>query len=161
MKLRNCLDTPGVYNIWHAYTPDICYRIAWAIIDDGRSFFSTTMIQQDFLQPGAFFPESLIESILPEVRYANQIQRANYPTEWQSRQPIRAMAQSGAGNAATWTPPAPASTQNTAAQSKPKTTTNNTWVDNRHPAIVGLMAPYIAKLGDNVFVGELLDAAGK
>jgi hypothetical protein len=48
MKLQNCLDTPGVYNIRHAYIPDICYRISWAIINDGRSFFSTTMIQQDF-----------------------------------------------------------------------------------------------------------------
>ena len=32
--------------------------------------------------------------------------------------------------------------------------------DNRHPLIVQLMAPYIAKLGDNVYVGEILDTAG-
>ncbi len=35
------------------------------------------------------------------------------------------------------------------------------WSDDRHPQIVAMMAPYLAKFGDNVFVGELLDAIGK
>ena len=161
MKIRNCLDTPGVYNIRQAYTPDICHRISWAIIDDGRAFFSTVMIQQDFDHPGAIFPESLLDSILPEVRYANQILRANYPTEWKSKQVPRTMtspAYQGTGN---WTPPA--GTQATTATSiKGRATTpQQPWVDNRHPTIVALMAPYIAKFGDNIFVGELLDAGGK
>ena len=34
------------------------------------------------------------------------------------------------------------------------------WEDQRHPAIIKLMAPYLAKFGDNVYVGELFDAAG-
>jgi hypothetical protein len=38
MRIRTCLDSPGVYNIRQAYTLDICYRISWAIIDDGRDF---------------------------------------------------------------------------------------------------------------------------
>ena len=36
------------------------------------------------------------------------------------------------------------------------------WDDtqHRHPSIVEMMAAYIAKMGDNVYVGELFDAAG-
>ncbi len=159
MRIRNCLDTPGVYNIRQAYTPDICYRISWAIIDNGRSFFSTVMIQNDFTQPGAFFPKSLIDSILPDVRYANQIMRANYPTEWQ---PQKAQPTVGAYSTATWSPPAGLPPAGTAAPpGTPAKTQPKAWTEERHPTIVSLMAPYMAKLGDNVFVGELLDAAGK
>ena len=48
MRIRNCMDSGGVYNIRQAYTADVCHRISWAIIDDGRSFFSKVLIQQDF-----------------------------------------------------------------------------------------------------------------
>jgi hypothetical protein len=157
MKIRNCLDTPGVYNIRQAYTPDICHRISWAIIDDGRAFFSTVMIQQDFAQPGATFPESLLESILPEVRYANQIMRANFPAEWKPRQvsrTIAATASQGLGQAET--PAVPSHGMKGRANAAQLNGT-----DNRHPTIITLMAPYIAKFGDNIFVGELLDAGGK
>lgn len=34
------------------------------------------------------------------------------------------------------------------------------WVDDRHPRIVSLMAPYIAKRGPQVILKDILDAAG-
>lgn len=36
----------------------------------------------------------------------------------------------------------------------------NAWVDEHHPEIVEMMAPYINNLGINVYVGKILDAAG-
>ncbi len=163
MGIRNCLDSAGVYNICQAYSADICHRISWAIMDDGRAFFSTVMIQLDFGHPNPTFPESLVESILPDVRYANQIMRANYPTEWQPRRitPTQA-AVHGGGPQIAWTatgglPPAPPPAAN-APRQQAATNKQGSWTDNRHPSIVFMMAPYITKLGDNVYVGDLLDA---
>lgn len=34
------------------------------------------------------------------------------------------------------------------------------WIDDRHPQIVALMAPYIAKRGPQVILKDILDAAG-
>lgn len=163
MRIRNCMDTAGVYNIRQAYTADVCHRITWAIIDDGRSFFSNVLIQQDFEGAGNVnFPESLLDAILVDVRFANPVMRASYPHEWRPKAPAGVPAQFQ------WTPPAGGSlppplpqarggAQNGApAQQK----ANTPWTDNRHPAIVAMMAPYITKLGDNVYVGEILDAAG-
>lgn len=91
MRIRNCLDTPGVFTIRQAYNSDVCYRIAWAIIDDGRSYFSTVMIKNDFDHPPVVYPESLLDSILADVRYANPIMRANFPDEWQPRHSNRGL----------------------------------------------------------------------
>ena len=160
MRIRNCMDTSGVYNIRQAYTAEVCHRISWAIIDDGRSFFSTVLIQQDFEGQGPIFPESLLDAILVDVRYANPIMRASFPHEWKPKAnpPVPPQFQ--------WTPPAggalPPVRSGAAIPSAVPTPSraNNQWVDNRHPAIVSLMAPYIAKFGDNVYVGEILDASG-
>ena len=164
MRIRNCMDTGGVYNIRQAYTADVCHRISWAIIDDGRAFFSTVLIQQDFGREGGVrFPESLLDSILVDVRYANSIMRASYPNEWKPRPAVQAASQVHFQ----WTPPAGAALPPARGNANPPTAQANSqgnaqtpWVDNRHPLVVAMMAPYIAKLGDNVYVGEILDAAG-
>ena len=162
MRIRNCMDTAGVYNIRQAYTADVCHRISWAIIDDGRSFFSKVLIQQDFDDEGGVaFPESLLDAILVDVRYANPVARASYPLEWKPKVPALHIPP-----AFQWTPPAgavPPPARGGApavAQPQAQPRANGSWVDNRHPAIVTMMAPYISKLGDNVYVGEILDAAG-
>ena len=165
MLIRNCMDTPGVYNIRQAYTPDICHRISWAIIDEGCSFFSAVMIQQDFAKPTVTFPVSLMESILPEVRYANQIMRANYPQEWQPKGAPRHTAPPAAGATISWQPPGgspPYQGQGQAGRATAAAGQGNeeVWEDVRHPRIQAMMAPYVEKLGSNVYVGEIMDAAG-
>ena len=158
MRVRNCMDTGGVYNIRQAYTADVCHRIAWAIIDDGRSFFSKVLIQRDFENDvGTHFPESLLDAILVDVRFANPVMRASYPHAWKPK------AQVQAAPMIQWTPPSalPPPVRGAAPaplQQQPKG--NSQWVDNRHPSIVAMMQAYIAKLGDNVYVGEILDGAG-
>ena len=164
MRIRNCMDTGGVFNIRQAYTADVCHRIAWAIIDDGRSFFSRVMIQQDFdNDAGVNYPESLLDAILVDVRFANPVNRPSYPREWQPKAPAQQAAPM-----IQWSPPAAmpplvrGTTQAgpTQAAAPQQARTNAPWVDNRHPAIAAMMQAYIAKLGDNVYVGEILDGAG-
>jgi hypothetical protein len=116
------------------------------------------MIQQDFAQRHVIFPESLLDSILPDVRYANPVLRANYPTEWQAKQTRQWLAPAGLPLAPSGGGPPPTAPQQQKATNKPG---GAVWTDERHPQIAAMMAPYIAKLGDNVFVGELLDAAHK
>ena len=112
LRIRNCLDNVGVFNIREAYTPDICYRITRAIIDDGRSFFSHVMILTDFNTENVIFPESLLDSILPDMRYANPIMRASFPAEWQPHRQVPTggltltnAATGGTGRMSAWTPP--------------------------------------------------------
>ena len=82
MRICSYLNNAGAYNIWDSYTADIYYRISWDIINDRRVFFSQVTIQQDFYRLPIQFPESLFDSILPEVHYANQVNRATSPKEW-------------------------------------------------------------------------------
>ena len=160
MRVRNCMDTGGVFNIRQAYTADVCHRIAWAIIDDGRSFFSKVLIQQDFeSEVEVTYPESLLDAILVDVRFANPVNRPSYPHEWNPKAPVQAapMIQ--------WTPPAalppqPPARGTTQAATPQQARATAQWVDNRHPAIVAMMQAYLSKLGDNVYVGEILDGAG-
>ena len=163
MLIRNCMDSGAVYNIRQAYSADICHRISWAIIDDGRSYFSTVMIQQDFAAATVTFPVSLLDSILPEVRYANQIMRANYPKEWQPMQPsTRTTTNQGGASMGAWQQQntAPPPNQDRRSPAGGGQSGGENWDDPRHHKIVTMMAPYIAKFGNNVFVGELMDAAG-
>jgi hypothetical protein len=159
------LDTTGVYNIRDAFSSDVCYRIAWAIIDDGRSYFSHVLIQQDFGKESVLYPKSLLDAILSDVRFANPIRRANYPKEWQP-QLLRHSQQGPITRplAPSWTPPTGHPPQQQAVaptrSSSGARTAPQTWVDERHPKIVEMMSPYIEKFGPNVYVGEILDAAG-
>ena len=168
LRIRNCLDNVGVFNIREAYTPDICYRITWAIIDDGRSFFSHVMILQDFNTEAIMFPESLLDSILPDVRYANPIMRASFPKEWQPARQVpagghalaTAYTAGSTGRVAAWTPPTGRPPPYPTAASPGGRNPDQHWDDPRHHKIIAMMSPYIEKFGSNVYVGELLDAGG-
>jgi hypothetical protein len=39
LKIYRILDHKDFFPIWHAYTKEVCARITWAIVDNGRSFF--------------------------------------------------------------------------------------------------------------------------
>ena len=65
------------------FTPEICRRITWAIIGDGRFFFNTVITPQDFSKPGMImFPMSFLAGILENIRFCNPIQCGNFPQEW-------------------------------------------------------------------------------
>jgi hypothetical protein len=77
------MDLPEVQQLRQKFPPEICRRISWAIIDDGRSFLNTVLTQQDFDGRGALsFPQSFQTGVLESVRFCNPIQRGNFPIEW-------------------------------------------------------------------------------
>ncbi len=42
LKIYRILDRKECFTIWDAYTKEICARITWAIVDNGRSFLGAT-----------------------------------------------------------------------------------------------------------------------
>jgi len=83
LKIYKILEMPEVVQLRSKFSPEICRRITWAIIDDGRSFFNTVITPQEFSTPGMIvFPMSFLHSILESIRFCNPIQRGNFPQEW-------------------------------------------------------------------------------
>ena len=42
-KTHDIMDLPEVQQFHQKFSAEICRRISWAIIDDGRSFFNTVL----------------------------------------------------------------------------------------------------------------------
>jgi len=83
LKIYKILEMPEVVQLRSKFSPEICRRITWAIIDDGRSFFNTVITPQEFSKPGMIvFPMSFLHSILESIRFCNPIQHGNFPQEW-------------------------------------------------------------------------------
>ncbi len=62
------LDLQEVRIIWESFTADVCRRITWAILSDGRSFFNTVLLETQFRQGEQFkWPTSLIYKITDDV----------------------------------------------------------------------------------------------
>jgi hypothetical protein len=77
------LDLQEVHIIRDSFTADVCRRIRWAILSNGRSFFNTVLVDAQFLRGEQFWwPTSLIYKILDDVCFAKTINRPFYPTEW-------------------------------------------------------------------------------
>jgi hypothetical protein len=64
------------------FTPEICRRITWAILDDGREFFNMVLTPQDFERGLLAFPQSFLSSLLGSVRFCNPIQWGNFLRDW-------------------------------------------------------------------------------
>ena len=83
LEIAETLDLQEVRVIHDSFTADICRRITWAILTDGRSFFNTVIVEAQFRRTERFkWPTSLIHKIIDDVRFAQPIFRPNYPTEW-------------------------------------------------------------------------------
>ena len=83
LEIGDTLDLQEVHIIQESFTPDVCRRITWAILTDGRSFFNTVLVESQFRQRQRIkWPTSLIHKIVDDVRYAETIHRPMYPTEW-------------------------------------------------------------------------------
>jgi hypothetical protein len=80
VKLHHILDREECFTIRDAYTKEICARIKWAIIDDGRFFFGRNPVSTDFMPGTPFqFSVSCLDSITDAVRNALPVQRATFP----------------------------------------------------------------------------------
>ena len=54
LKIYHILDCEECFTIRHAYTREVCARITWAIINEGRLFFGCNPVALDFA-PGRRF----------------------------------------------------------------------------------------------------------
>jgi hypothetical protein len=159
IKIYRILDREECFTIRTAYTKEVCTRITWAIIDDGRLFFGCNPVASDFASGTNFqFSTSHLESIMDSVQNAIPIQRAMFPREWimpqvASRTPRGGMPQ---GKPPTqWTPPAvaPGATTSTKPLQQRE--------DIRHPKIRLLMDPYLKRYNNFVCLFDILTACGK
>ncbi len=68
LKIYCILDWEECFTIRTTYTKEMCARITWAIIDDGRSFFGRNLVASDFAPGTTFqFSTSHLESIMDLV----------------------------------------------------------------------------------------------
>ena len=69
LEIAETLDLQEVHIIRNSFTADICRRITWAILTDGRSFFNTVIVEAQFRRTECFkWPTSLIHKIRRTVR---------------------------------------------------------------------------------------------
>ena len=172
MEVADTLDLQEVHIIQDPFMVDVCRRITWAILSDGRSLFNTVFVEAQFRQGENFrWPTALIYKITDDVRYANTIVRPFYPMEWiiQANPPGKGVGTSGTnkgGHQGT-------GTTGKGGQREQATTSRGRdmsggggprrqpWTDERHPKIVAIMADYLATRGTRVILTEILDAANK
>ena len=160
LKIYCVLDRQECFSIRKAYTKEVCARITWAILDDGRSFFGQTVVAADFA-PGAHGPRatSYLEAITDSIRNANLVQRATFPREWMSHPtPDNSYRAPPAGAPPTnWaTPPGVAP-----GAIPPGNPRNPKKTDPHHPKIKQLMDPYLKRYNGYVNLGEILTSSGK
>lgn len=82
LTLRRCLNMPSVNMLREKFTADMCKRITWAIISEGRDYFLQIKLKGDFRERPITYPMSLLSSTHDYVRTVVPVQRANYPQEW-------------------------------------------------------------------------------
>ncbi len=76
------MDMQEVQQLKGKLTPEICLRITWAIINNGRAFSNMVLTPQDFERGLLAFPQSFLSSMLESVRFCNPIQRGNFLSDW-------------------------------------------------------------------------------
>jgi hypothetical protein len=160
LKIYRILDCEECFTIRNAYTREICARITWAIVDEGRSFFGRNPVALDFA-PGTMFNFStcLLEGITDSVCNAIPIQRAMFSRVWMA--PLKALdalyGRPPPGLPPTWEP-APALPLPPPGGPPP---TKSGQEDTRHPKIKLLMDPYLKRYNNYVNIPEILTASGK
>jgi hypothetical protein len=86
MDLKKIFDNPSTQSIHEAFTVPMCCRIVWAIVCNGRFFFSKVKLSQD-LMPGMGWkdpPSSLLSLIMDKVMFAEQIMQPTFPMDWET-----------------------------------------------------------------------------
>ncbi len=97
LEVAKTLDQQEVHIICESFTADVCQRITWTILTDGRSFFNTILVESQFQQGERFrWLTSLIHKIMDDIRFAKAINRPMYPSEWLITAPVgQGMASGG------------------------------------------------------------------
>jgi hypothetical protein len=83
MDHKCIFDNPSTQSIHKSLTVPVCCRIVWAIVCNGRFFFSKVKLSQD-LMPGMGWkdrPTSPLNLIMDKVMFAEQIIHPTFPVE--------------------------------------------------------------------------------
>jgi hypothetical protein len=177
LEVAETLDQQEVHIIRDSFTPNVCRRITWAILMDGRSFFNTVLVAAQFRSGERFrWPTSLIHKITDNVRFATAIERPMYPVEWLiPSSTVPSMpgggggrgSSGGGGGGGTGGRGASGGTGQdgqlavTGGGGRRQQQQRQQWVDSRHPRIITMMADYVAAKGLRIKLTEILDAANK
>lgn len=84
-EIYTCLDSDRVTECWANFSPSLCRQIVWAIIDDGREYFSQSMLPDKLLvPPGGYiqFPHSSLEELIRPIKRQAPIISATFPSQW-------------------------------------------------------------------------------
>lgn len=93
-RCRFYIDCRGLLNVLlsnrvsekpHAFTPLFCRQLVWAIIEEGRAYFSQQLTLEDFvgLHPDNIeYPECTLAELQPHVRNQSPIFRSSFPALW-------------------------------------------------------------------------------
>jgi hypothetical protein len=160
LKIYCILGCQECFTIRNAYTREICARITWAIVDEGRSFFGQNPVASNFA-PGTNFNFStcLLEGITDSVRNAIPIQQAMFPREWMAplKAPDTLFGRPPPGPPPTWGPALVLPPQPPGGPPPTRPGQENI----RHPKIKLLMDPYLKRYNNYVNIPEILTASGK
>ena len=79
-------DTP-VFVQRKNFSPLLCRQITWAIIEDGRRYFSRIMTKRHFEEADEddepiTYPKSLLDDVAQSALYMTPINRPSFPAEW-------------------------------------------------------------------------------
>ncbi len=166
LKIYRILDREECFTIRNAYTREVCARITWAIVNEGRSFFGQNPVASDFAPGTSFtFSTCLLEGITDSVRNAKPIQRAMFPREWST--PFKSPEARYGGPPYGGLPPGPPPTWGPTPAPPPTPLGGPTppgrggYKDTRHLKIKLPMDPYLKRYNNYVNIPEILTASGK
>jgi hypothetical protein len=81
-KIYTVMNMQEVQQLKKKFTLEICRRITWAILNNGREFFNMVLTPQDFERGALAFLQSFLSSILESVWFCNPIQWRYFPRDW-------------------------------------------------------------------------------
>jgi hypothetical protein len=179
LDVAETLDLQEVHIICESFTANVCRRITWAILTDGRSFFNTVLVESQFRRAERFkWPTSLIHKITDDVRFAKAIDRPMYPAKWCITTPATQGTGGGGGGGGGYkegnnqgggqgntnrgqNDQGGCNAGGGGSGGRRQQQQQQPWVDDRHPRIVGMMADYVASRGLRIRLTDILDAANK
>jgi hypothetical protein len=85
LEILNILKEKPVKEQSAGFTALKCRTYTWAMYDDCRTFFCQRLLPQDFNTPRVKFPYSLLPDIYSNIRFVNEVQRANFPIAWDDK----------------------------------------------------------------------------
>ena len=175
-KLLRTLDSEYVYDRRRFFTPLFCRQLVWAMVEEGREYFSHRMSPTDFegVHPDDVeYPETNIIELLPHIRNQTPLVRSSFPAQWLTTAGGHATAAAHGGESVQHTllhQAPPVQSIRTPVGAPPSVISGVSTVTsptaqlqgqiratNIHPMIKALMTPYIQKFR-SVRLNQLLDS---